>query len=101
MLMGVKLRSHVTNLGPIERASAFILNADPRVRVVCVAARSHRIMGPGGAMRFTRSLDDYFAPDDVYSVYRGMIRFVLFKQATRTMGFGLFRPTSMTSGEKT
>ena len=96
MLMGVELWSHVTNLGRIARASAFILNAGPTVRVVCVAARSHRIMAPGGAMRFTRSLDGYFAPDDVYSVYRGMIRFVLFKQATRTMGeywvlFGLLR----------
>ena len=31
-------------------------------------------------------LDDYFAPDDVDSVYREVGRFLQFKRATQTMG---------------
>ena len=60
-----------TDLEPLKRASAPVLNMGPAARGVCVAAGDDQIIHPGGATKILRVPHDYFAPDGVDLIYRG------------------------------
>ena len=84
--MGVELRSYVTNLGPMKRAPALILEVGPVAREVCAAAGSALITDPDGAIKITLLLHDYFAPDAAGSVDQEVARSLRLARTTQTMG---------------
>ena len=68
----------MANLGPLDRASALILKMDPVAREVRMAVGNDQIVDPDVATKILRAPNDYFAPDDIASIYRE------FKRAART-----------------
>ena len=67
---GVDLRNRATNLDPITRVSALILQMYPVSREVCMAAARNRIMDPDSVAKLLQALHDYFAPEAVDSEYQ-------------------------------
>ena len=76
----------MTDMEPFSGASDLILNMYPVACEVHMAEGSDQIMGPGGAAKTSRGLDDDFASYDVDPVYQEMARVLQRKGATRTAG---------------
>ena len=82
----IDLWGRAAKLEAAKRASDLILNMDPVAREVCVAAGREQSMDPESAAKMTQALNDYFAPDAFGSIYREVVRFLLFKRAAWSMG---------------
>ena len=70
----VGLRCQKTNVDPLKRAPALILNIGPAAREVCMAAGSDEMMGPEGAMEIAQLRNNNFAPGAVDTPYQQKLR---------------------------
>ena len=72
-------------MDPVPRVPAHISQINTVARAVCMAAGGDVIMDQEGLEKILAQLRDYFAPDDVDSLYQEVVRFLQFERTSQTM----------------